>query len=83
MQGCDSGDTYVYCTKVNTETETSAVIARVHKDTGATPYLSGVLAKATAVYGYCTKLAFYKEVWSSPTNSKSRYAESTPGQILL
>ena len=40
MQGCDSDDNYIYCTKVNTETETSAVIARVNKDTGATTFLT-------------------------------------------
>ena len=47
MQGCDSDDNYIYCTKVNTETETSAVIARVHKDTGATTFLTN---SATGTY---------------------------------
>ena len=47
MQGCDSDDTYIYCTKINTETETSAVIARVHKDTGATTFLTN---SATGTY---------------------------------
>ena len=53
MQGCDSDDTYIYCTKVNTETETSAVIARVHKDTGATTFLTN---SATGTY-YFSQLA--------------------------
>ena len=53
MQGCDSDDNYIYCTKVNTETETSAVIARVHKDTGATTFLTN---SATGTY-YFNQLA--------------------------
>ena len=40
MQGFDIDTTYAYCAKINTTTETSATIARVHKDTGDTVWLT-------------------------------------------
>jgi len=32
MQGCDSDDTYIYCTKIDSENEDKAVILRVNRD---------------------------------------------------
>lgn len=40
MQGMTVDDTYLYNVKVNSATEDSAFIARTHKDTGATVYLT-------------------------------------------
>lgn len=40
MQGMTVDDTYLYNVKVNSSTEDSAFIARTHKDTGSTVYLT-------------------------------------------
>lgn len=40
MQGMAVDDTYIYSVKINSSTETSAFIARTHKDTGSTVYLT-------------------------------------------
>lgn len=40
MQGMTVDDTYLYNVKVNNSTEDSAFIARTHKDTGSTVYLT-------------------------------------------
>ncbi|MBQ3214805.1 MAG: hypothetical protein IJB11_01660, partial [Oscillospiraceae bacterium] len=39
MQGMDVDNTYLYCAKINTTTETSATIARIHKDTAEITWL--------------------------------------------
>ena len=40
MQGFGIYGNYLYCIKANTDTNASACIAKVHKDTGATSYLT-------------------------------------------
>ena len=40
MQGMSVHGNYVYACKINGDTETSAVVARVHKDTGSTSFLT-------------------------------------------
>ena len=70
MQGCDSDDTYIYCTKIK-GTEDKAIICRVNKNGEQAVELMNngdtlakntdtmaELAKATAVYGYYAKQYF-------------------------
>ena len=40
MQGMDVDGTYIYCAKIDSETETTCSIARVHKSTGEIVYLT-------------------------------------------
>ncbi|MBQ7344533.1 MAG: hypothetical protein IJW45_00535, partial [Oscillospiraceae bacterium] len=40
MQGMDVDGTYIYCAKINSSTETTCSIARVHKSTGDIVYLT-------------------------------------------
>ena len=40
MQGFDVDGTYLYCAKINTSTETSAIITRTTKSTGETIYMT-------------------------------------------
>ena len=40
MQGMSVHGNYIYACKIDGDTEASAVVARVHKDTGSTTYLT-------------------------------------------
>lgn len=53
MQGCCSDDTYIYTAKINGTTEKSTAIARTHRETGATTFLTN---SATGTY-YFSQLA--------------------------
>lgn len=58
MQGMTVDDTYLYNVKVNSSTEDSAFIARTHKDTGATVYLtdSGSGSRYFSYFGHANDL---------------------------
>ena len=58
MQGMDVDGTYIYCAKINSETEKTCSIARVHKTTGEIVYLKN---SATGT-NYFSQLAHANDV---------------------
>lgn len=75
MQGMDVDGTYIYCAKINSDTETTCSIARVHKTTGDTVWLTN---SATGTY-YFSQLAHANDIAVCTINGVKTLLVATGG----
>ena len=75
MQGMDVDGTYIYCAKINSETEKTCSIARVHKTTGEIVYLKN---SATGT-NYFSQLAHANDLGVCTVNSVKTMFVGTGG----
>ena len=75
MQGMDVDGTYIYCAKINSETETTCSIARIHKTSGDIVYLKN---SATGT-NYFSQLAHANDLAVCTVNSVKTMFVGTGG----
>ena len=75
MQGMDVDGTYIYCAKINSDTEKTCAIGRIHKTTGDTVWLTN---SATGTY-YFSQLAHANDLAVCTVNNVKTMFVGTGG----